>query len=344
MGTLTLPAGMIECKEGSGTRGYHGTGLPRYEPARLLALPLIIKKGGRVMILKRTIFIWCFLAVLLAISGVSWAADASLKPFVLAYRGAGTIDAKLGEVKAAVEREGFQVVGQYTPYKGTHIIVVTSEELKNNATKSKFGAYGAVLRISITEKAKDLQVSYINPLYIAQAYRMKDGLADTAAKMEKALGKQEMFGSKNGVKADKLRNYHYMMLMPYFTDQVELAKYKSHDKALQTVEANLTAGRGNTVRVYRVDLPGKKESVFGVGIKDGEGADEAVMKTVDYGDLKQAAHLPYELIVSDGIVYMLHGKFRIAVDFPDLTMGTFMKISGAPSAIENTLRQVAGGE
>ena len=31
---------------------------------------------------------------------------------------------------------------------------------------------------------------------------------------------------------------------------------------------------------------------------------------------------------------MLHGKFRIAQSFPDLTMGTFMKISGAPAAIE----------
>jgi hypothetical protein len=179
---------------------------------------------------------------------------------------------------------------------------------------------------------------------MAPAYRMKDGLADTAAKLEKALGKKETFGSKNGLTADKLRKYHYMMLMPYFNDQVELAKHKSYEEAVKTVENSLAAGKGGTVKVYRVDLPGKKETIFGVGIREGEGADEAVMKTVDYGELKQTAHLPYELIVSDGTVYMLHGKFRIAVDFPDLTMGTFMKISGAPSAIENTLKQVAGGK
>ena len=296
------------------------------------------------MTLKKTIFICCLAAVLFAVSGVSWAEDAALKPFVLAYRGAGTIEAKLGEVKAAVEREGFQVVGEYTPYKGTHIIVVTNEALKNNATKSGFGAYGACLRISITEKAKDLQVSYLNPLYMAQAYRMKDGLADIAAKMEKALGRKEMFGSKKGIKSAKLRDYHYMMLMPYFSDQVELAKHKSYEEAVKTVESSLAAGKGGTVKVYRVDLPGKKESVFGIGIREGEGADEAVMKTVDFGELKQAAHLPYELIISDSTVYMLHGKFRIAVDFPDLTMGTFMKISGAPSAIEARLKQVAEGK
>jgi len=46
-------------------------------------------------------------------------------------------------------------------------------------------------------------------------------------------------------------------------------------------------------------------------------------------------------VVSNGSVYMLHGKFRIAIDFPDLSMGTFMKISGAPSAIEDKLKLVA---
>jgi hypothetical protein len=58
--------------------------------------------------------------------------------------------------------------------------------------------------------------------------------------------------------------------------------------------------------------------------------------------LKHTAHLPYELIVSEGNVQMLHGKFRIAVDFPDLTMGTFMKISGAPAGIEEKLKLIAG--
>lgn len=294
---------------------------------------------------SKTKIIFCCLAlVLLAGSALTWADDVSLKPFVLAYSGEGTTDAKLGEVKAAVEREGFQVVGEYSPYKGTQIVVVTSDALRSIAAKSTYGAYGSIQRISLTEKGKGLQVAYSNPLYMAQAYRMKDSLADTAAKLEKALGKKEVFGSKDGVKADKLRTYHYMMFMPYFTDQVELAKYKSHEEAVQAVETNLVAGKGGTLKVYRVDLPGKKETVFGVGIKEGEGADAAVMKTVDSGELKQSAHLPYELIVSDGTVYMLHGKFRIAVDFPDLTMGTFMKISGAPSAIENALKQVAGGK
>lgn len=296
------------------------------------------------MTVKAKSIIWC-LAVLILFSGIpAWADDATLKPFVLGYQGEGTIDTKLAEVKSALEHEGFQIVGEYTPYKGAHIIVVTDDSLRNIASRSDFGAYGAIQRISLTETDKGIQVAYTNPLYLAHAYRLSDSLAAAATGMEKALGMKEFFGSAKGIMADKLRSYHYMMFMPYFTDQVVLARHRSHEEALDTVEKNLQTGAGGTVRVYRVDLPGKNESVFGIGIKEGKGSDQTVMNTVDFGELKQTAHLPYELVVSNGTVYMLHGKFRIAVDFPDLSMGTFMKISGAPSAIEAALKQVAGGK
>ena len=282
--------------------------------------------------------------LLCAVSAVVYAADALLKPYVLGYRGAGTIKDRLAAVKASVEKEGFQVVGEYEPYKGVHIVVVTNESLRDNAAKSPFGAYGAIQRIALTETGNELQIAYTNPLYMAQIYQMKNDLADVAAKMKAALGYVEEFGSKKGLKAAALRDYHYMLGMPYFEDQIKLASYKSYDEAVQKVEAGLTTGRGGTVKVYRVDIPGKKEAVFGVGIKDGKGADEAVMKVIDFGELKQTPHLPYELIVSEGDVYMLHGRFRIAQSFPDLSMGTFMKIVGAPPAIETTLKQASGGK
>ncbi len=101
------------------------------------------------------------------------------------------------------------------------------------------------LRVSscLCQTAKELQVAYTNPLYMAQAYRMKDTLAETAAALEKALGKKAEFGSQDGIKPNKLRKYHYMM-MPYFTDPVELAAYKTQEEAMQVVEANLAAGKG----------------------------------------------------------------------------------------------------
>jgi hypothetical protein len=135
-----------------------------------------------------------------------------------------------------------------------------------------------------------------------------------------------------------------MIMMPYFTDHVELASYATYEEAVKAVETNLAAKKGGVSKVYRVNLPNKNESVFGVAITEGDGADKMIMPVIDFADPRHTAHLPYEMVVSEGKVYMLHGKFRIALDFPDLTMGTFMKISGAPSAIEGKLKMVAGGK
>jgi hypothetical protein len=278
----------------------------------------------------------------IALSAEVHADDTPLKPYVLASSGTGTITSKLPEVKAALTQQGFTIAGEYSPYKGAYVVVVTNASLRDNAAKTELGGYGAVQRVSLTETAAGLQIAYTNPLYFSQAYQLKGNLADVSASLEKALGKKADFGSKKGLKPDKLRGYHYMIMMPYFKDQVNLATYPSYEEAVKAVEANLAAHKGGCTKIYRVDLPGRKASVFGVAITEGEGADAAVMKVTDMGELKHTAHLPYELIVSEGNVMMLHGKFRIAVDFPDLTMGTFMKISGAPSGIEEKLRLIAG--
>ena len=293
--------------------------------------------------LSRIIAVAAILAAgFIALTADVQAADTPLKPYVLASSGTGTITSKLPEVKAALTQQGFTIAGEYSPYKGAHVVVVTNDSLRDNAAKTELGAYGAVQRISLTETPAGLQISYTNPLYYSQAYQLKGTLSDVATSLEKALGKKTDFGSKKGLKPENLRKYHYMVMMPYFKDQVHLASYPSYEEAVKAIEVNLAARKGGCVKIYRVDLPGRKASVFGVAITEGEGADAAVMKVTDTGELKHTAHLPYELIVSDGNVMMLHGKFRIALDFPDLTMGTFMKISGAPSGIENKLKLIAG--
>ena len=60
--------------------------------------------------------------------------------------------------------------------------------------------------------------------------------------------------------------------------------------------------------------------------------------------LRSTGHLPYELLVSKGEVYALHAKFRIALNFTDLSMmgdHSFMRIRCAPDSIEGALKQVA---
>jgi hypothetical protein len=271
------------------------------------------------------------------------AADALLKPFVLGSKGEGTVAEKSAQAKSALAGAGFTVVGEYSPYAGANIIVVTNDELKKNAADSEFGGYGAVQRVSVTEGTGEVQVSYTNPVYMSHAYRMQGDLSGVAAALEKALGRVEEFGAK-GMTAKSIRRYHYTIGMEYFDEPSVLAEYGSYEEAVQAVDAKLANNGNGASRVYRVDVPGKQESVFGVALKgSGDGKymdDQFVMKEIDFRDMKSTAHLPYEVLVSGNKVYALYARFRIAINFPDLSMmgsNSFMNIMKTPEAIRLAL-------
>ncbi len=273
------------------------------------------------------------------------AADAILKPFVLGSKSAVTLAEKSAQVKTALAGAGFTLVGEYAPYAGANIIIVTNDELKSNAAASEFGGYGAVQRVSLTEAGKEVQVSYTNPVYMANVYRMKSDLNGVANSLASALGKVEEFGAQ-GMTAKQARKYHYMIGMEYFDDPSLLAEYASYEEAVQAVDAKLSGNRYGVSRVYRVDVTGKKESVFGVAMKGSGDSkymdDKFIMSEIDFHDVKSTAHLPYEVLVSGNKVYALYARFRIAIDFPDLSMMgkySFMNIMKAPEAIREALQK-----
>lgn len=270
-------------------------------------------------------------------------AETMLQPFVLASRGTGTVEKMVPEVKGKLAGAGLVIVGAYEPYKGAQVVVVTTEESQRTAGLSEFGGYGAAQRVSLTQMGEEVQTVYTNPAYMAAVYRMDGDLAEIAGKLKAALGSQEYFGSKKGLTEKKLRKYHYMAMMPYFDDHDRLASFESHAQAVEAVEKGLVKFPG-VATVYRIDIPDKEEVLFGVAIGAGKGADEKVMGVTDTGELRHTAHLPYEVLVSGGDVFALHGKFRIALSFPDLGMGTFMRISGAPGGIKKALKEAVRGE
>jgi hypothetical protein len=284
-----------------------------------------------------------FVALLL-VAGLAGAAEPKLKPFVLASRAAGEAAAAAEEAKAKLVAAGFEIAGSYAPYDGAVLLAVTSPALRAAAAQQRFGGYAVAQRVSVTSVAGEVQVAYTNPVYMAAGYRMKADLAPVAASLAAALGKVEEYGPRDGKSAKELRGYHYMMSMPYFDDPWTLAKHGSQAEAIAAVEAGLAAGKGRTRKVYRVDVS-PDETVFGVALADGCGADANVMKEIDFKPLRSTGHLPYELLVSKGEVYALHAKFRIAVNFPDLSMmgdHSFMRIRCAPDSIEGALAKVAG--
>jgi hypothetical protein len=290
---------------------------------------------------------------LLAVSFGTVSADV-LKPFVLGYKATGDIQSVADEVTGKVKEAGFEVVGTYSPYDGAIVIAITNDALKKSAASSEFGGYEAGQRVSVTKVGEEIQVSYSNPVYYANAYRNEDtsGAESALSSLESALGKAETFGSGEKTLAAKdMRKFHYMFGMEYFDDPSELAEYDSYDEAVAAVEEGLAKGRGGATKVYRIDIPGKKETVFGVGLSDsGCSGDEYIMSRVDKSPTRSTAHLPYEILVSDGDVYALYARFRIAISWPHLPMiqsdtgATFFNIMCAPNAIEEALINAAGGE
>lgn len=292
-----------------------------------------------------------FFLLLIAGAGVALAQEAVLKPFVLGSKGPGEVAQKAEAAKAALAQHGFTVAGTYAPYPNAVIIAVTNDEMKATAAKSEHGGYGAAQRVAVTKVGNEVQVSYTNPVYMANAYRMGGDLKGTGAKLQAALGRIEEFGAE-GLTASQLRRYHYMIGMEYFDEPSLLATYGSHEEAVKAVEAGLAGGKQGVNKVYRVDVPGKKEVLFGVGMKgDGEVGkfmdDKYVMSEIDFRDVKSTAHLPYDMLVSDKKVYALYARFRIAISFPDLAMmgqNSFMNIMKSPEAIRKALMLTAGGK
>jgi hypothetical protein len=291
---------------------------------------------------------------LLAFMFVAEAASEGYKPFVLAFTTNGDVENVKKDVHKKLVDAKFEVVGSYSPYAGASIFIITNDALKSNAAKSEFGGYGAIQRVAITKVANDIQVSYTNPTYMSHAYRMKGDLADVTKQLETALGNKETFGAEKDLTSRKLRKYHYMFGMEYFDDTSAhlLAEHSSHDAAVKAVEANLAKKLGGVSKVYRVDIPGKDEVVIGVDLEQTPGgdkymSDDYIMNTIDFKDVKSTAHLPVEMLISGDKVYALYYRFRIAMNFPNLSMmgdNSFMNIVESPEAAKNTLIAAAGGK
>ncbi|HUL57697.1 MAG TPA: hypothetical protein VLU43_00390 [Anaeromyxobacteraceae bacterium] len=285
--------------------------------------------------------------VTLALAVQASADETRMKPFVLASRGPGEVEKVAEATRQKLQAAGLEVAGGYAPYPGAFVFAVSSDSLKAEAAKSEFGGYGAVQRVSATKVGDEVQVAYTNPLYMAAAYRMKGDLSGVAAALEGALGRIEEYGPSDGKTAKDLRGYHYMFGMEYFDEPSKLGKFDSHEAAVNAVAGGLAAGRGGATQVYRVELPGGKETVFGVALTEGCAGDASIMKEIDFKPVRSTGHLPYEVLVSGANVYALYARFRIAVNFPDLKMmgsNSFMNIRCAPGAIEESLRKVVGKE
>lgn len=283
---------------------------------------------------------------------ISAFAEEMHKPYILGAKSKLPKNEVIGNLKTSLQNNNLEIVGEYIPAKdeSRYVIVVTSEELKSAITEiGGLAGFAAAIRIGITDKDDFCEISYVNPTYLGLAYYREgyDQIADNISKINEDLQNSmqvfeedvmQEFGSEKGLDANKLKKYKYMLGMPKFDDVVELAEFASYEKAVETIEGNL-AKNDYSQKVYRIDFPEKKLTLFGIALT-GEKGEEKFLPIIDIGETKHTAFLPYEILVMDKEVVMLHGRYRIALSFPDLTMGTFMKIMSTPGDIENAMKEL----
>ena len=280
------------------------------------------------------------------------AAETTYQPFVLASVNDASLDEQTEATTSALEQAGFMVVGQYSPVENTNVIVVTSQNLMAVAALSEKGGYGAGQRVSVSLRDNKTEVTFVNPLYIQHAYRMEGDLQSVYDQLSQVLGNIETFGAEKKLTAKKLAKYHYMMAMQRFDDPSELGSFDSHEAALAAVEKGLAVEGDALTQVYRIDIPGKDQSVFGVGMKATNDEEKDIdstfqMSIVDFEGYSKAAYFPYEVLVNGKDVEALHMRFRMAVHFPDLSMmgeHGFTKLMSAPGATQDALKGMVSAE
>lgn len=271
-----------------------------------------------------------------------------LTPYIKVGESSNNISQISDQVIAALESASFTILGKYNPENKSSlkVIVFTSNELKNTVVKVKDrGALAAAFKIGLVEKDGKTTISYTNPNYILRAYLGDDYKVhkstfdkfskDVKTALSNVGNEFKPFGGT--VEAKDLKKYHYKVFMPYFSDPVELNEYASFEEGLKTIEANLKAKKGQTVEVYKIVYADQKVAVFGVGLESKEDGESVFLPIIGEDHI---AAMPYEIILQGKEATMLHGKYRIALHWPDLTMGTFMKIMSTPGDIEDTLEAI----
>ncbi len=225
------------------------------------------------------------------------------------------------QVKSQLEQSGFKVLATYSPASKDYlkVMIFTNKELQGIASKKTRG-FAAIQRVLVNDKTKTVRVT--NPAYWLRAFMQKDFKVGSETNIQgaiaKALGK--LTATKDTVKEADLAKYHYAISMPYYEDMLEIKKGEG------------LAAKIKKNKVFEVSL-GNGSTLVGVKMSKGT---EKFIETI--GE-ENALVLPYTLLIEDGVAYALHAKYYLAMSYPLLSLGQFMKISSIPDAIERKLKK-----
>jgi len=287
---------------------------------------------------------WISAWVLLAFSASVWAVSPYIQGDSVA---GGNVQAVAAAVETKLKNGGFKVIGKYFPKSlaGYGVVIATDAAMLDEVGSVGGNAVlGAAIRVGV--KA-DGSVAYTNPDYWYRAYFRKSFDKKESAVKTLQTRLQDALGAGKGQGGDEpagsLSNYRYMIGMERLdSSKSKLAEYGSFAEALKTVRDNLAKGAGKTAKIYEVVLADHKLAVFGVAMNDAENSDGDWIKKIEMQN--NIAGLPYEIYIVGNEVESPFARFRIALAFPDVGMGQFMRISSLPSNIQETMGEVAGAK
>ena len=257
----------------------------------------------------------------LTLSSLVQAAGASTDGQVSAFL-RGTYQ-DVGAVRSALEGQKFTILSsEKVDKKGELVTVIfTSPKLIKQASKPGRG-FAAVLRILVNNAEKEISVT--NPIYFAKAFLQKE-YDDATAKASLAQINQAFPGLKESEERlafDDLAGYHFMVGMPYYSDQINIGKGKN----AELIQKAKTYKKGKYLLFEQKLDNGATLLGYTVG--------KRTAKFTKKIGTRNAAVLPYTILIEDNAAWILDPKYDLAIHYPTLTMSQFMTIATIPGAIE----------
>jgi len=278
-------------------------------------------------------------------------AQEKLSPY-LGVKSNSTVTDLNTEIQSLLKANGYKVIGEYNVAgkADMHVVCFTHDDLVRICGEFEDrGALASVLKIGLKKDGAQTEISLVNPNYMFYAYFGDDykmeapNLKALDEKIKSVLttqyGNFTPFGG--ALTSLELEGYHYAMMMPYFEEPVSLEEYKSFEAGLDFIKGKLAAGSKEVKLVYEQINMAKKTAVFGIALTGAEKGEGAFLPII--GERHLAA-MPYEIILQGNEVTMLHGRYRFALYWPELTMGTFTKIMSTPGDVEDAMLSVTATE
>ncbi|MEN8254805.1 MAG: hypothetical protein ABFR33_04975 [Verrucomicrobiota bacterium] len=262
------------------------------------------------------------LMVFLGIAAAALAAETTPTDFKADYL-------ELDALKQKLTDNGLEVLGthQVAGSNDYTVVVYTCTELKQAA---KLPERGFIAALRILHNAKDRELVVSNPEYYMRAFLQKDYEDGIAKPVNDALAAAlgTLTPTDDLLKTKKLAKYKFMMAMPKYDDFARVAK-GSTEELCKKLEAN-----AKDRIVFKLDLAEDGSSVlYGVALPVEIEKFNETLETMGQSHL-----LPYTVLVEKGEANILHAKFYLALSFPRLTMGEFMKIMSVPGDIKDAFK------